>query len=307
MTPGLVRVILSTWNSEAFIRPLLDSVLGQTYEPLELWVRDDGSKDATPAILAEYAARHPGKLRVAACPNVGMVQSYFTLIRDAGNEAEFTAFCDHDDVWHPDKIARAVQALREMPSDVPALYTGRLHIVDDAGAHLGYSLLPARPLAFANALVENVAAACTMVMNAPARDLLLRQRSLDGIFWPDWWFYLVVSAFGQVTYDTEARVEYRRHGGNAVGSPTGLRRVREGLRTVRQGTLARRLVVQARALEREFGDTMPPESRGRLARFIQSSGTLAGRLSRALAGDTYRQRAIDGVVIRLLLATAGDA
>ena len=43
MTPGLVRVLLSTYNSARFIRPMLDSVLAQTYAPLELWVRDDGS------------------------------------------------------------------------------------------------------------------------------------------------------------------------------------------------------------------------------------------------------------------------
>src|SRR6185369_17899305 len=35
-TPGLVRVLLSTYNSARFIRPMLDSVLSQTYASLEL-------------------------------------------------------------------------------------------------------------------------------------------------------------------------------------------------------------------------------------------------------------------------------
>ena len=165
MTPGLVRVLLSTYNSERFLRPLLDSVLAQTYSPLELWVRDDGSRDSTPEILAEYARRFAGRIRVDAAPNVGMVRSYFALLRDAGREAEFTAFADHDDVWHADKIERAIRTLRAHGENTPLMYTGRLHIVDDQLRHLANSLLPARPLSFPNALVENVAAACTMVVN----------------------------------------------------------------------------------------------------------------------------------------------
>jgi glycosyltransferase involved in cell wall biosynthesis len=106
MTPGLVRVLLSTYNGAQFVRPLLDSVLAQTHNPLELWVRDDGSHDETPEILSEYARRFPESMRVDLGTNLGAVPSYFTLLRNAGVGAEFTALCGHDDVWHPDKIER---------------------------------------------------------------------------------------------------------------------------------------------------------------------------------------------------------
>jgi glycosyltransferase involved in cell wall biosynthesis len=301
MTPGLVRVLLSTYNSARFIRPLLDSVLAQTYAPLELWVRDDGSKDETPAILADYAHRFPGRIRVDAAPNVGMVRSYFTLIRDAGRDAEFTAFADHDDVWHADKIERAVAMLRAHGGAGPLLYTGRLHIVDDQGRHLADSLMPTRPLTLRNALVENVAAACTMVMNPAARDLLLEQRELDGVIYPDWWFYLLVSATGTVLYDQHMAVEYRRHGGNAVGSPTGWRRVVEGWRLIARGRLVQQLHAQARGLDREFGARLSPHARATLDEFLDQPTTRFGRLRHALTCRVYRQRAIDGAVVRTLL------
>jgi glycosyltransferase involved in cell wall biosynthesis len=306
MKPGLVRVLLSTYDSAPFVRALLDSVLAQTHRPLEVWVRDDGSRDETPAILADYARRFPGRVHVDAGPNVGMVRSYFTLIRSAGRDAEFTAFCDHDDVWHPDKIARAVAMLRAEGGTEPRLYTGRLHIVDDSGRHLGESLLPSRPLSFRNALVENVAAACTMVMNPAARDLLLEQRDHDGIMYPDWWFYLLVSAFGTVLYDTHMAVEYRRHGGNAVGSPTGWNRVLEGWRVVRHGSLSTRLRSQARALEREFGDRLGDTERDILRGFLDRPTSMAGRLRHAVTCDVYRQRPLDGAVVRMLLVSDGD-
>ena len=301
MTPGLVRVLLSTYNSARFLRPLLDSVLAQTYGPLELWVRDDGSRDETPAILADYAQRFPGRVRVNAGANVGMVRSYFTLIRDAGRDAEFTAFADHDDVWHADKIERAVAMLRAHGGAGPLMYTGRLHIVDDSGRHLADSLMPTRPLTLRNALVENVAAACTMVMNPAARDLLLEQRELDGVIYPDWWFYLLVSAMGTVLYDPHMTVEYRRHGGNAVGSPTGWRRVVEGWRMIVRGRLVRQLHAQARGLGREFGSRLSLSARATLDEFLDQPRSPVGRMRHALTCRVYRQRAIDGAVVRTLL------
>ena len=306
MRPGLVRVLLSTYNSADFVRPLLDSVLDQTHTPLELWVRDDGSRDTTPKILAEYAQRFPGRIRVDPGANVGMVHSYFTLLRDAGRDAEFTAFADHDDVWHADKIARAVAMLRSYGEGGPLLYTGRLHIVDETMRHLANSLVPTRPLSFHNALVENVAAACTMVMNPTARDLLLKQRDLSGIIYPDWWFYLVVSAFGTVLYDTHMAVDYRRHGRNAVGSPTGLRRLVEAWRLVRRGTYPSQLRAQARALDREFSERLPPSVLATLHDFLAPPPSFAGRTWHALTCGVYRQRRLDGVLVRVLLATAQD-
>ena len=309
MKPGLARVLLSTYNSERFIRPLLDSVLGQTHQPLELWVRDDGSRDSTPAILAEYAARHPERMRVSIEANVGMVPSYFKLLHWAGEEAEFTALCGHDDVWHPEKVARAVEMMRAHGSPGPILYTGRLHIVDETGQHLGYSRVPGRGLSFRNALVESVGAGCTMVLNAPARDLVLECRDASRILWEDWWLYLVVSAFGTVLYDTTPFIDYRRHGGNAVGSPGAwsLERFRQAWRLIVRQGFRHRLVHQATMLRELYGSRMPEERRRALDEFLDRPRSLLGRVRHAATCDIQRQRAIDGLVIRLLLLGAGPS
>ena len=305
MIPGLVRVLLSTYNSEAFLRPLLDSVLAQTYAPLELWVRDDGSRDTTPEILAEYVSRFPGPVRADPGANVGMVRSYFALIHDAGAEAEFTAFADHDDVWHPDKIERAVTMLRAHGGSGPLLYTGRLHIVDESLRHVGYSNRPARPMSFSNALVESVAAGCTMVLNPAARDLVRDSGDVSRIWWPDAWFYLLVSAFGTVLYDDHATVEYRRHAANAVGSPSrwSPRWLREGWNQLRDGQLDSRLRDQASTLRDRFGARLPESQRAILDAFLAPPGLPHRRLWRALTCPVYRQRPIDELFVRLLLLT----
>jgi hypothetical protein len=145
-----------------------------------------------------------------------------------------------------------------------------------------------------------------MVMNGAARDLLLEQKDLSGIIYPDWWFYLLVSAFGTVLYDSHMAVEYRRHGGNAVGSPIGWRRVREGWRVVTAGMLTTRMRGQALALEREFGQRLPESSREILREFLQRPTSPHERVRRVFSRGIYRQRRLDGAVVRTLLFLAKD-
>lgn len=52
----LVSIVLPVYNGEKYLRESLDSILAQTMEDWELIAVDDCSKDATPQILADYAA-----------------------------------------------------------------------------------------------------------------------------------------------------------------------------------------------------------------------------------------------------------
>src|SRR5687768_2801150 len=98
---GLVRVLLTTYNSGSYLAPLLDSVLGQDYEPLQLVVRDDGSKDATPQVLADYAERFGERMIFQPGHNLGPAGSMFTIIREHAGGCDWLSFADHDDVWYP--------------------------------------------------------------------------------------------------------------------------------------------------------------------------------------------------------------
>ena len=52
-----VSVLMSVYNGERYLRPAVESILAQTFADFEFVVIDDGSKDASPAILRQYADR----------------------------------------------------------------------------------------------------------------------------------------------------------------------------------------------------------------------------------------------------------
>jgi glycosyltransferase involved in cell wall biosynthesis len=53
----MASVIVAAFEAEATIRQTLSSVLAQTYQEIEVIVVDDGSSDATSAIVGEFLAR----------------------------------------------------------------------------------------------------------------------------------------------------------------------------------------------------------------------------------------------------------
>ena len=55
-----MSVIVPAFDAAANIRQTLNSVLAQTYQEIEVIAVDDGSSDATGAVVEEYVARDTG-------------------------------------------------------------------------------------------------------------------------------------------------------------------------------------------------------------------------------------------------------
>lgn len=95
----LLSVVVPAYDVEDYLGECLDSLLAQTYSPLEIVVVDDGSTDSTGAVADSYAAAHPDRIRVLHTDNHGLGAA-----RNAGTEVatgELLAFADSDDVVPP--------------------------------------------------------------------------------------------------------------------------------------------------------------------------------------------------------------
>ena len=98
MGRALVSTVIPAHNYGRYVGEAIDSVLAQTYSPVEVVVVDDGSTDDTRARLAPYASMirylHQEKGGLSAARNTGIRQA----------NGEWIALLDADDLWHPEKL-----------------------------------------------------------------------------------------------------------------------------------------------------------------------------------------------------------
>jgi glycosyltransferase involved in cell wall biosynthesis len=113
MTPNLVSTIIPVFNRAGMLRDAVDSVLAQTWRPIEIVIVDDGSLDDTLQAAQALAEEHPGITRVLSQVNAGP-----GIARQTGLDAsqgEFIQFLDSDDLLLPHKFSLQVAGLRGDP------------------------------------------------------------------------------------------------------------------------------------------------------------------------------------------------
>ena len=109
MNAGLVTCVIPVFNGERYLAEALDSVLGQTYSPIEVVVVDDGSTDGTPRILAGFGDRITRLRQTNAGPSAA---------RNLGIEhaaGAYLAFLDADDLWVAAKTETQLRRFERSP------------------------------------------------------------------------------------------------------------------------------------------------------------------------------------------------
>jgi glycosyltransferase involved in cell wall biosynthesis len=107
--PGMVSVIIPTFNRAAIVRRAIDSALSQTYGNVEVIVVDDGSTDDTRQVVASCGER----VRYFYQQNAGVSAARNTGLRNV--RGEFVAFLDSDDAWQPWRVEGQIAALTRHP------------------------------------------------------------------------------------------------------------------------------------------------------------------------------------------------
>jgi glycosyltransferase involved in cell wall biosynthesis len=109
MTASVVSVVITTFNTAAYLPETLDSVLAQSHPHVEVIVVDDGSTDDT----VDRARAYGDRITLVERAHEGLGPA-----RNAGLErasGDFIAFLDSDDVWEPHALATQLAVARACP------------------------------------------------------------------------------------------------------------------------------------------------------------------------------------------------
>jgi glycosyltransferase involved in cell wall biosynthesis len=110
-TSPKVSIIITTYNGSKYIAETIESVRNQTYQNWELIIIDDGSKDNTCGVIAGFKDERIQLFKAGRIGINGRIKN-IGLEKASG---ELIAFIDHDDLWHPSKLEKQINALQEYP------------------------------------------------------------------------------------------------------------------------------------------------------------------------------------------------
>ena len=296
----LIQILLSTYNGEKYLKEQLDSFLAlDNFEACSVLIRDDGSTDGTKEILREY--ERLDQFVVCYGENCGVSKSYWWLLEHSDRICEYFAFSDQDDIWLPDKLKNAIEAIkrRQKKTEFPILFASLSQIVDRDLNPLGSTLRHRKPVGYYNAMVQNVLPGHTQVLTRKLRDELLLHGASE-IHAVDWWMYLAASAIGEICFLDDFTVLHRQHGDNCVGySISFLQKTKQRFHNLKSKK-ANAISVQLADFYRRYESDMPWEYRKETQRYFSAMTSVTSRIGYALTSRAYRQSLMDSLLFRVL-------
>ncbi|MDX5401579.1 MAG: glycosyltransferase [Rhodobacterales bacterium] len=114
----LISVLMANLNGAAYIRHAIRSVLRQTHDRLELIIADDGSTDASCTIIREEMDDDPRIHLLEGGASRGPAGAQNRAL--AAASGDWIAIVDSDDITHPERFTRLLDAARRLEADVVA-------------------------------------------------------------------------------------------------------------------------------------------------------------------------------------------
>jgi hypothetical protein len=307
MAPHSITIVMATRNGAAHLDEQLDSIAQQTHAHWSLFVSDDGSTDATRAILADFARSHP--VRLVEGPRKGSAANFLSALchpdlhhPDLPQDTTI-ALADQDDVWLPGKLSRGLRRMVSAGADGPLLYAAESALADAQGRPFEISHPGRAQPSFAASLVQNLFGGHTTMFNTALLNLLRAAGPQPGLVFHDWWIYQIAAGAGaRLVLDHAPMALYRQHGGNELGA-SGRSGARARLGRVLGGQWRGEMQAHAQALSR-VSHLLTPEARVTLQGFLEAPPRGFGRVER-FRNLGIRRSSTGGEILMLGAAFAG--
>lgn len=227
----MIDILMATYNGSLYIEAQIASIIRQTCSEWRLIVGDDRSEDETATIVGRIADnynRTVGTEKIQLYVNAqscgGAAGNFLLLLQKA--KAEYVMFSDQDDVWHPDKIKKSLDAMHTLEKlygpETPLLVYTDLAVVDQglrsmADSFFDYMKIP--PVMYPERLLlQNSVTGCTVMINRALYLRLQRAEDTGRVLMHDHFAALIAVFLGQFIFVPEATIDYRQHGDNSIGA-----------------------------------------------------------------------------------------
>ena len=154
-----MSVIMPAYNAEAYIAEAIESVIAQRVTDWELLILDDGSRDRTGEIAAEFARKDPRIRLLVNEKNMGVART-----RNRGMDlcrGDYVAFLDSDDYWIPVMLEKMIAKAEETGADI--IYCSYA-IVDEQGNRLCNDFLVPDKTDFESSIIRSVITCSTVLV-----------------------------------------------------------------------------------------------------------------------------------------------
>lgn len=220
-----VSIAMATYNGGRYLREQLESLYNQTYQPFEIVVCDDNSKDDTHSILEEYHQKK-GLRYYINNPNLGVNRNFYKAISLC--KGEYIMICDQDDIWLPNKIEETLKHMIDIDDGQPSLVSSLCQNIDSKGEIMG-TLLPDKPDTCGYKYIfvtDSSAQGCSLMLNKAlvsyTYEFINNESAAQKVMY-DYFIGMVAALYGNSYQCGKRLMSYRHHDGNVVAKAQGAR------------------------------------------------------------------------------------
>lgn len=206
---GLISVIVPVYNAAPFLPECLDSLLAQDYPHVQLVIVDDGSDDGSAAIIDNYLAARPDRIKAVHKGHSGQASARNTGLDMA--DGSLIAFCDADDALAPYALSVLESAINKCDMAMAQLYEGHSFSQFPARTHIRFNTVDAAA-ALEATLYQKTLFHCSMGAKLFRRKFFDTVRFVDGLYYEDLEITpRLYAAMTEIAYTSAPVYFYRRN------------------------------------------------------------------------------------------------
>ena len=214
----LVDILLTTYNSnKKFLTKQIDSILAQSYKNIRLLISDDKSINfRVLKTLEEYEKKDKRIIVYEQPKNLGYNKNFEFLLKQS--KADYIMFCDHDDIWHKEKVKKSLEKLKQECVSLVYCNSTQVNEKDELlkQNYFKYKNIPEIEGKNNHLAISRYAGlGCSQIITKEVKENMLPFKK--SVMAHDWLAGFVASELNGISYIKEPLFDYRLHTNNVFG------------------------------------------------------------------------------------------